>query len=207
MTNWDDYYQAPAPTSSITRKISEHKIYSLIKKHTTRPSLSMCEFGGANSCFVEGLSSKLPINEYHIIDMNEFGLSLLDHKKDVSASLSWEVGDVLNYSSPPKKYDVVFSVGLIEHFDEADTARAIKTHFEICRPGGLVLITFPTPTLPYRLIRNIAERLGQWQFTDERPLQFSEVEATGNRLGIKKHRSINWLIGLTQGYLIWEKPS
>ncbi len=42
---------------------------------------------------------------------------------------------------PEKKYDLVLSCGLIEHFN--DTADIIKRHISFLRPGGSLFITLP----------------------------------------------------------------
>ena len=51
-----------------------------------------------------------------------------------------------------KTFDVVFSVGLIEHFDDAAMARLVGLHRRWAAADGLVLIAVPTPTtsLPHR---------------------------------------------------------
>jgi cyclopropane fatty-acyl-phospholipid synthase-like methyltransferase len=85
-------------------------------------------------------------------------------------------GDVLSPSEPERLYDIVFSVGLIEHFAPAETARAVAAHFKYLRPGGTAIITFPTPTWLYRAVRGLAEATNNWIFQDERPLQLQEFE-------------------------------
>jgi hypothetical protein len=94
---------------------------------------------------------------------------------------------------------------LIEHFDEPGTAQAIANHFRFVRPGGLVLITFPTPTWLYRGTRKLAEWSGQWRFHDERPLGFSEVEIALAQHGELLDRDLIWPIVLTQGVLLARK--
>jgi 2-polyprenyl-3-methyl-5-hydroxy-6-metoxy-1,4-benzoquinol methylase len=42
---------------------------------------------------------------------------------------------------PEERYDVVASFGFIEHFDDA--ARVVDRHFEIVKPGGMVVIGMP----------------------------------------------------------------
>lgn len=205
-TDWDAYYRAVPSYTSVTRRISAAKLARLFRQFIINPPVSFCELGGANSCFVEGLGQALPIKSYHVIDLNELGLSLLGGKR-VPFPLTHENGDVLQLPKATQdNFDVVYSVGLIEHFDREGTAAAIASHFAVCRPGGLVLITFPTPTAPYRAIRAIAEMTGKWSFHDERPLGFSEVLATAEKHGELLHRSINWMIGLTQGYVVLRKP-
>ncbi len=202
-TDWDSYYQSTPRYTSITRKISENKLIGLFKSYT-KGSIKICELGGANSCFVDAICSRLSVASYHIVDLNEFGLSLLARKRP-NTDLTWELGSVLDDAPNGERHDIVFSVGLIEHFEREATKQAVKHHFERCTKGGVVLITFPTPTAPYRAIRGAAERLGKWSFPDERPLHFDEVISAGQGYGELIHSSINWMIGLTQGYVVFRK--
>ena len=204
VTDWDSYYRRTPSYTSLTRSISARKLVGLIKHHAPRSPADICEIGGANSCFVEKVCEEVPVGEYHVVDFNDYGLSLLANKS-VSPSLTWERGDVLDKYTSERQYDIVYSVGLIEHFLPDNTRRAIDGHFARCKPGGTVLITFPTPTLPYRLIRGVAEATGRWSFPDERPLGFEEVLSSCLKHGDLLHRSINWMIGLTQGYVLFRK--
>ena len=49
-------------------------------------------------------------------------------------------GDIFKYPFS-KKFDIVFSVGLIEHFD--DTKSILEKHVEILKPGGLLICIVP----------------------------------------------------------------
>lgn len=51
--------------------------------------------------------------------------------------------DLFTYQ-PDKKYDMVLSFGLIEHF--ADTKAIINTHLTLLNPGGTLFITLPNFT-------------------------------------------------------------
>lgn len=96
---------------------------------------------------------------------------------------------------------------MIEHFDKQGTRKAIKTHKDTCKPNGIILITFPTPTVLYNFIRKSAEVANIWQFPDERPLEFGKVlDGLRDECDIL-HESINWFIGLTQGYIVARKRS
>ena len=66
-------------------------------------------------------------------------------------------------------------------------------------PGGLVVITYPTPTWLYRIIRWAAERAGVWEFPDERPLSSAEVTTEVARHGRILDVRLNWPVVLTQG--------
>ena len=43
--------------------------------------------------------------------------------------------------SPGRKYDVVASFGFVEHFDSV--ADVVDRHFDLVKPGGLVVVSFP----------------------------------------------------------------
>ena len=201
-TDWDTYYRRPARFAPITRRISAAKILRTLGPRLTQPGVRVCELGGANSCFIDDFVALPNMGRYHVIDSNAYGVELLNQRFPNDLRVSAEVANALELTSPAEKHDIVFSVGLIEHFDRAHTARCIEAHFRLARPGGAVLITFPTPTLPYRLIRGAAELFGIWAFPDERPLMFDEVSFSCSRFGRSEHESINWAIGLTQGYIL-----
>lgn len=203
-TDWDAYYARTPRYTSVTRRLSTAKLIGVIRNEFDGAPLRICELGGANSCFLEAFAARLNVIHYHVIDLNAFGLNLLRTRRP-RCHLTFEHDNVLTRYEAGSLFDLVYSVGLIEHFDVADTARAIDSHFARCRPGGLVLVTFPTPTWPYRLIRGLAERSGTWAFPDERPLLFDEVLGRCGRYGAIVHRSINWWIGLTQGYVAVRK--
>lgn len=200
-TDWDRYYAKPAATARFTRRLTERRLLALLRGTLGgQGAVSVCELGGANSCFAGAFLAALPIRSYRIIDTNARGLALLAARFGDDGRLAWEQGDVLAPApAHVGRYDLVYSVGLIEHFDPPGTRRAIATHFDYVRPGGLVLVTFPTPTRLYRGLRALLEAGGLWGFPDERPLGFDEVLDTLAGRGTLVHRSINWPILLTQG--------
>jgi glycosyltransferase involved in cell wall biosynthesis len=206
-TNWDDYYQKPYATAGYSRRISEKILTTLILKYGEKDRLRIVELGGANSCFYEGLLKAVKPASYDIIDNNETGLIAFRQKIPADACSYAHHLDVLSadMQSLSHQYDVCFSVGLIEHFDEENTARTIGAHFDLLKPGGLAIITYPTPTWLYRVTRRIAEIAGQWIFWDERPLGHQEVERTVSNRGQILVRKTNWWIFLTQGIVVARK--
>lgn len=61
-------------------------------------------------------------------------------------------GDLFEFT-PPRQYDVVFSAGFVEHFE--DYMPALRKHVECVRPGGLLLITVPNYTHIQYAIRKV----------------------------------------------------
>jgi SAM-dependent methyltransferase len=212
-TDWDAYYASPYAGARVSRKISEYLLLRALRRSkTARPVI--VELGGANSCFYDAIARAMTPSEYVIVDNNTIGLERFKRGRDVAGFARAEsnvrlVEADLNTSEPPgglaESADICFSVGLIEHFDRRGTERVVRQHFSVTKPGGLVVITFPTPTSVYRASRFVSESLGLWIFHDERPLEFAEVISTVSAHGRVRSSFINWPILFTQGYVIAEK--
>jgi len=209
-TDWTQYYNSPYKTASITRKITGHILIKTIKKYIgNTKNLSLIELGGANSAFLELLINAFHPKEYIIVDNNQVGLDKTKSRitKDNNVSvLNIDIlkKDILNLDIQ-KQVDLVLSTGLIEHFDKTGTQKAIKAHFELLKPKGIAVMTFPTPTILYKITRYAAEVLGLWIFHDERPLLINEVLKTAKIYGQIKEFKIIWPIFLTQGLVVFQK--
>lgn len=107
----------------------------------------------------------------------------------------------------PVKYDFVYSVGLVEHFRGENIKKLIAAHFNACKDGGIVLISVPTPTVQYRIIRKIMETLRAWDFPDEKPLRYEEIAPTMEKYGEILACKVNRKLPLTQLLLVARKPA
>ena len=204
-TDWVKYYSSPVGFARLTRWLSSRKILGLINKYINQgTSIQICELGGANSCFMATICNNINISRYHVIDNCEYGLKLLDYRDPINRHvITKQNGDVLGFSDwNPASYDLVFSIGLIEHFNLEDTQKAVAAHFTQVKEGGYVLIAFPTPTLIYCLIRRFLESIGQWNFPDERPLSQNEVRRHCKKYGTVVHETLHYGAVLTQGYIL-----
>jgi SAM-dependent methyltransferase len=201
-TDWDSYYQAVPASARLTRKYTTRVLLSYLKLHAAGAK-HIIEIGGANSCFIDAILADLRPTSYDVVDTNEYGLRLLQQRFTNSTVVGSYRESVLALPSDIGGADVVFSVGLVEHFDPQGTQRAVRTHLQAVRPGGLVLITFPTPTWLYRATRGALEAVGAWKFPDERPLHPGEVrraiEAAGGT--ILDERTL-WPLVLTQHVIV-----
>jgi cyclopropane fatty-acyl-phospholipid synthase-like methyltransferase len=205
-TDWDRYYDKPLATAKLTRRYSGHWLRTAIEKYAPqRTQISVIEFGGGNSCFFRTLVESLPISRYEVADLNEKSLGLFEQQARQAPSVSTAAHRVNLLTDSPSLAlaDVVFSVGLVEHFTPEGTRDVARRHFECVKDGGIVIITAPTPTWLYRMTRSAAERLGIWQFPDERPLLSQEILRAGEGLGTPLRSSTLWPLVLTQQAVIW----
>lgn len=206
-TDWDTYYKSVPVTAKLTRKYTTAVLLSLMKRFVkdVRPAFSIVELGGANSCFLDRIMADLRPSSYDVVDTNKFGLSLLE-KRLVNQPVRLHNESVLDIGLSMEA-DLVFSVGLIEHFEPKATREAILTHFQLLRPGGYAIITFPTPTLLYRVTRFLLEAAGLWKFPDERPLRREEVLSAVREQGQVVYEKVLWPLVLTQGLVVARKSS
>ena len=130
---------------------------------------------------------------------------MLSGRKDLPCSVVPVHADVLNPDAELPQAEVVMSVGLIEHFSPAGTRTAIENHFRFCKPGGLVILSYPTPTLLYRVARWFAESVKAWRFPDERPLLRPEVDGVASRYGTLLYERILWPLVFTQRVMVFRK--
>jgi putative flippase GtrA len=203
-TDWDRYYKTVPATAKLTRRYTSATLVGAMKRYAGAPGISIIEIGGANSCFMDRILRETGCRSYDVVDNNRYGLELLERRAGGSGTVHLHLRDVLELT-PDMQADLVFSVGLVEHFAPAETRRAVLAHFDVLRPGGTAIITFPTPTLLYRAARRLIEAVGMWGFPDERPLEAAEVIGAIRERGEVLEQRILWPLILTQGFVVARK--
>jgi SAM-dependent methyltransferase len=206
-TDWNRYYSSVPLTARLTRKYTAAVLLEMIQRYA-RPAvqsegLSIVELGGANSCFLDRIFDTVPCASYDIVDTNQYGLSLTLRSRHAQA-VRLHNASVLALPFT-KAADLVFSAGLIEHFHPEDTRKAVSAHLDLVRPGGTLILTFPTPTVIYQSTRRLLEACGQWEFPDERPLALTEVVSGLNGSAQIVYTKVLWPLLLTQQVLVARK--
>jgi len=211
-TNWDEYYGHTAFTAYYSRFFMRSVLRHLIKRHILSRGLnrdfSILEIGGGNSCVFKMIAELVHPERYGVLDKNEKSLQLLQ-RKTRGFFLKPEIisGDILKMDETfREQFDLVFSIGLIEHFSEDDTQKAVQHHLDCVKPGGFLILFFPTSTLLYRITRYLAEELKLWIFFDERPVRIKELSRviSQNNVSVLESGIIYPMI-LTQSYIVMKK--
>jgi hypothetical protein len=208
-TDWTSYYASVPMTARWTRRYTSRVLVRALRDaaRVCGPSKNIAELGGANSCFLDHVCGALQPDSYLVVDSNPFGLSRLAAWTPPAPSTTKLTILEADVRAVPRrtKVDTVFSVGLIEHFDPADTRKVLGAHFDLVRSGGTVLVSYPTPTLLYRVARRMLEFFRLWRFPDERPVRFLEVERAASPLGHVLSRRTIWPVILTQEMVVFQK--
>jgi putative flippase GtrA/SAM-dependent methyltransferase len=206
-TDWDTYYMSVPLTAKLTRRYTTATLIAALKEKAgmqANGSGVLVEIGGANSCFLDALWREVQPGRYHVIDNNAYGLELLKRRLAPGQDVRLHGENILE-ASLDLQADVVFSVGLIEHFDTSGTREVIRKHFTLLRPGGYAIISFPTPTWLYRVARAITESVGLWKFPDERPLRRDEVLNCVSESGEVLFEKTLWQLVFTQHMVVVRK--
>ncbi len=85
------------------------------------------------------------------------------------------------------QYDVVISLGVVEHFIAHERTHAIRSHLDVLRPGGMALVSVPHACcLPYRLWKSYLEARGWWPYGFERPFSKPELARRARKAGFSR---------------------
>jgi len=208
-TDWNAYYAAVPITARVTRRYTGRRLVAALRTAAAvaGPLRTVAELGGAASCFVDRVCRALNPERYVVVDTNRLGLSKLETWTPPAGTATALdlVPDDVRHMAVRDPVDTVFSVGLIEHFPPSGTRDVLAAHFALVRPGGAVVVSYPTPTWLYVATRRLLEALRLWRFPDERPLQFDEVARAVEGQGTVVHRQVLWPLLLTQEMVVFVK--
>lgn len=99
-----------------------------------------------------------------------------------------------------KRYDLVLSDGLIEHFTGSKRKKLFKIHKSLMKDGGYLLFFVPLSSSLYWFSRKFLEKLGLWKW-DEVPLFKEEILEFCHENNLKPIKISNLFFGLWVGVL------
>ncbi|MCD6098735.1 class I SAM-dependent methyltransferase [bacterium] len=119
-----------------------NEILSIFDKYMPKnEQLSILEIGGAPGQYLAYMHSNFGY-EVHCLDYSEIGckktkenFKLLNIRGNVYQE------DIFSKELNLPSFDIVYSLGFIEHFSDLDTV--IQKHLELLKPGGILLIGAP----------------------------------------------------------------
>ena len=106
----------------------------------------------------------------------------LQQKAGVNGNVRFLRGDALDLPFDDGTFDLVYSIGLIEHF--ANPKPLLAQQFRVLKPGGIMIVQVPQKYSLYTLMKKPLTKFGIWRY-GVWETQFSDaelrraVEATG----------------------------
>ncbi len=124
------------------------------------PISSALEVGCGSASTLARLAARTG-GDCHGVDRN---VAVIEAARATYPTLRLETGDLFELPYAPKSFDVVFSIGLLEHFELEDQVKILETHIRLAR-RAVVLMT-PADSLVMNTIlfvnRRVLGRRGTW---------------------------------------------
>ncbi len=138
---WNSLYAGQEEPSLPSRlSVGSRNLHRLFRQYI-RPGMQFLEIGCAPGKQLAYIGKYLGAS-ISGLDYSENGIELsrrLLHKLNIEGDLRCE--DIFSTSFRPETFDVVYSLGVIEHFD--DPRNIVRQHMELLKPMGISLILVP----------------------------------------------------------------
>lgn len=164
---WDRYWEHTALPVEVSRSTGpgvQPILDSFDRFLASEVPLEVLDVGGAPGRYAAYLWRRFG-HRVCVLDSSPRGIALTV-RNFALLGIPGEVmfGDVLAPKDPPRRFDVVYSLGLIEHFDDPEPI--VAAHLEYLKPGGLLLLGCPNfGGLNLWLVRRLVPSVLSWHNT------------------------------------------
>lgn len=141
---WDDYWKGARLPKRVERGHSaslDEILSALTRWVPTAPGSRALEVGGAPGAYLSFLMVDSGV-QGSILDYSPIGCAASERNFELQ-DLEVEVhqGDLFSDDLDIGRYDLVYSLGFIEHF--GDLTDVMRRHVQLARPGGIVIVGCP----------------------------------------------------------------
>jgi len=128
-----------------------------------------------------------------LVDSSENALRMASRNfKNHNIKADFIKADLLRFKTG-KKFDIVHSEGLIEHFIGKEQTKIINTHKSCVKKEGHIIISVPRPVWYHNLWKNYLKFRKRWFYGDiEIPMNKDELEKILKENGLKIIRYLNY---------------
>ena len=140
------YYDFPTVNRMVVKVLTDdlHIVHHPVGfLHHLVPITTMVELGcgGANVSLT--LIGETLVDKVVLVDFSNKIKSYIEKVIDHTGyNIEFKKSDVLKFKTK-EKFDIVYSGGLLDHFDGKDIDKAFKKHVSLCKPGGYVVTVVP----------------------------------------------------------------
>ncbi len=129
-------------------------IFELMSKYIT-PASVVLEVGAGGSHTVGAMAGRLSCRTFGIEPDPSGIMKTLELASSESAAVQMIRGDGFFLPFADSTFDVVYSLGLIEHFAKVDMEKLVLEHRRVCKEGGTVILAVPN-------VMNLPHTLRKW---------------------------------------------
>jgi SAM-dependent methyltransferase len=142
--HWDDYWKnfpLPAEVSPSNENLLLSAELRVFEKYLPKKPLSVLEIGGAPGQYLAWFHKNFGY-KISCLDYSEPGCrKTLENFRMLGIEGKVIEKDLFTDLSDLPRYDIVYSMGVIEHFE--DVRPVISKHLELLKPGGLMMFGLP----------------------------------------------------------------
>lgn len=109
----------------------------------------------------------------HNVTFSDFSETAVRKFRERHSSLRADQADARALPYENASFDLVLSLGLLEHFEVEDRARIIREQFRVARRH--VLIDVPQRFAPAFIIKKVMMATGRWRYGDETEFSYGEL--------------------------------
>ena len=182
---WDEYWQSSQLPVEITKgaQTTTDAILKVIDRFLASNSrLSVLEVGGAPGGYLAHVWRQFG-HEVCVLDNSPVGIE--SHSAELQAARypgTGAEGDLFAPDDTAPKFDIVFSLGLIEHF--ADTHAVVAAHLAYLKPGGTLIVGCPNfQGINLALLRELSPSLLDWHNLEA--MDIADWPSFERRLGLE----------------------
>lgn len=118
------------------------------------------------------------------LDFSPESISIINHRaKKEKVKINTLCQDCQKTNIPNNYFDLVYSVGLVEHFN--NPLKTLKEQIRILKPGGYLIVEVPQKFNLYTLVKKIRMATGTYPFGWETEYSVSDFKNFGRQLGLK----------------------
>jgi len=179
MSNWDIFWKSEnSIINSIGIRIHHRMVFRIYKKVLDSLNLkgpSIIELGCGSSELTARIL-KMYGGSATLVDNSKEALNVTRLKfKKHNLKAEFVYRDLFNFK-PKKKFDIVHSEGLIEHFLDEKQKEIIEVHKKCVKKDGYIFICVPRPAWYYKISKWFLEKVNKWPFGFEKAMNKYELK-------------------------------
>lgn len=204
---WDkEWEKSKLPQTLNAKSMFTFHFDKLMQKHLekNKKNTKLLEIGCAGGQFLIYFNHTFGYDVYGV-DYSAIGCKLAEKSLELTETNGTIICDDIFKCEKLEKesFDVVFSGGFIEHFDQTETV--LEKHVDLLKPGGALIIEVPNMLGLHGYVYKI---FNQDSYYEHKLLTAKMIEECFTNLGIeiKESRYIAWLILESHGKPRWIQP-
>jgi len=159
--HWDDYWEnieLPIEIKMSADNLLLNEELKVFEKYLPQKPLSVLEIGGAPGQYLAYFHNQFGY-KVSCLDYSEIGCQKTDKNfKMLGIPVSVYHKDLFAENLGLPQFDLVYSMGLIEHFE--DVSGVIEKHLKLLKPGGTLLLGLPNfRGINYLFLKFLAPKL------------------------------------------------